>query len=193
MKLAAGIEASDLGTIEISGHDLWSEEVAARRDLAYVSEQPDLTPYATIREILELVCRLRGRPVAEAREAMARAALPDSLAHRSVRELSMGQRRKAVLAAARIGSPRYVLLDEPLETMDRTARADILEWIERLLDAGATVLVVSHDIEPFVARAARALALADGRLTSYEALPSDLPERLAFLDRLARGLCPSKP
>jgi ABC-type multidrug transport system ATPase subunit len=88
LKLAAGIEAPDAGTVEIAGHDLWREEVAARRDLAYVAEQPDLTPFATIREILELVCRLRGVPIAQVQEAMARAALPASLAHRSVRELS---------------------------------------------------------------------------------------------------------
>jgi len=187
LKLAAGIESPDAGTVEIGGHDLWRDEVAARRDLAYVAEQPDLTPYATIREILELVCRLRGVPTTQVQEAMARAALPASLAHRSVRELSMGQRRKAVLAAARIGTPRYALLDEPLEAMDRAARADILEWIGGLLDAGATVVVVSHDIEPFVARAARALALRGGRLASYEALPGDLGERLVMLDQLARG------
>jgi ABC-type Mn2+/Zn2+ transport system ATPase subunit len=118
---------------------------------------------------------------------MARAALPASLAHRSVRELSMGQRRKAVLAVAPIEPPRYALLDEPLETMDRAARAEILEWIGQLLDAGATVIVVSHDIEPLVTRAARALALRGGRLTKYEVLPEDWGERLAMLDRLARG------
>jgi Arc/MetJ family transcription regulator len=50
------------------------------------------------------------------------------------------------------------------------------------------VIVVSHDIEPFVARAARALALHGGRLTCYETLPEDLGERLALLDRLARGV-----
>lgn len=72
--------------------------------------------------------------------------------------------------------------------MDRAARGDILEWIGQLLDAGATVVVVSHDIEPFVARAARALALSGGRLACYEALPVDLGERLAILDRLARGV-----
>lgn len=95
LKLAAGIESPDAGTVEIAGHDLWREEVAARRDLAYVAEQPDLTPYATIREILELVCRLRGVPTTEVQPAMARAALPSSLANRSVRELSMGQSRWA--------------------------------------------------------------------------------------------------
>ncbi len=192
LKLAAGIEAPQGGSVEIGGHDLWRDEVAARRDLAYVAEQPDLTPYATIREVLELVCRLRGVPTSEVVNAMDRAAFPTALANRSVRELSMGQRRKAVLAAARIGSPHYALLDEPLETMDRAARADILEWIGRLLDSGATVVVVSHDIEPFVAKTTRAFCLRAGRLTAHEALPEDLEARFLLLDRLARGLGESR-
>jgi len=143
LKMAAGIERPDSGRIEIDGHDLWTDEVAARRGLAYVPEQPDLTPYATLREILDLVCRLRGEPRESGREALARVGLGE-LSHRSVRELSMGQRRRAVLAAALVGTPRQALLDEPLEAMDRGAREDLLAWTDRLVAAGATVVVVAY-------------------------------------------------
>ena len=61
----------------------------------------------------------------------------------------MGQRRRAVLAAALVGTPRHVLLDEPLEAMDRGAREDLLAWTDRLVASGAAVVVVSHEIEPF--------------------------------------------
>jgi ABC-2 type transport system ATP-binding protein len=186
LKLASGVERPDAGRIEIDGHDLWRDEVAARRGLAYVSEQPDLTPYATVREILLLVCRLRGEPRQRVDEALELVRLT-GLAHRSVRELSMGQRRRAVLAAARIGTPRHVLLDEPLEAMDRGAREDILAWIDRLLAAGSTVLVVSHDLEPFAARVTRALTVQDGRCTAVDALPGDSEARWTLLERLARG------
>lgn len=186
LKLASGVEQPDAGRIEIDGHDLWRDEVAARRGLAYVSEQPDLTPYATVREILLLVCRLRGEPRPRVDEALELVGLT-GLAHRSVRELSMGQRRRAVLAAARIGTPRHVLLDEPLEAMDRRAREDILAWIDRLLAAGSTVLVVSHDLEPFAARVTRALTVQGGRCTAVDALPGRPDARWALLERLARG------
>src|SRR6185369_2392023 len=189
LKLAAGVEEPDEGRVEIDGHDLWSDEVAARRTLAYVPEQPDLTPYATVREILALVCRLRGEPREKGEEALELVGLR-ALAHRSVRELSMGQRRRAVLAAARVGTPRHVLLDEPLEAMDRGAREDILAWIDRLLAANAaetTVLVVSHDIEPFVPRAVRALTVRGGRCVTADRLPDDPGERMALLEAMARG------
>jgi ABC-type multidrug transport system ATPase subunit len=188
LKLAAGIEEPDSGRVEIDGKDLWIDEVEARRSLAYVPEQPDLTPYATVREILALVCRLRGEPRERGEEALELVGLR-SLAHRSVRELSMGQRRRAVLAAARVGTPRHVLLDEPLEAMDRGAREDILAWIDRLLAAHAaetTVLVVSHDIEPFVPRAVRALTVRAGRCVTADRLPDDPEERMALLESMAR-------
>jgi ABC-type multidrug transport system ATPase subunit len=186
LKLAAGIERPDSGRVEVDGRDLWVDEEESRRGLAYVPEQPDLTPYATVGEILDLVCGLRGEPRQRGREALETAGL-GGLAHRSVRELSMGQRRRAVLAAAFVGTPRHALLDEPLEAMDRTAREDLLAWVDRLLASGAAVVVVSHEIEPFVPRASRALGVRNGRCLDAGPLPSDPAERLALLDRLARG------
>jgi iron complex transport system ATP-binding protein len=186
LKMAAGVERPDRGRVEVDGRDLWVDEEAARRTLAYVPEQPDLTPYATVREILGLVCRLRGEPGQAADTALTRVGL-DNLAHRSVRELSMGQRRRAVLAAAHIGAPGHLLLDEPLEAMDRGAREDILAWIGRRLDDGATVVVVSHDIAPFAARADRAITVRDGRCVGAGELPGEPESRLALLERLARG------
>ena len=186
LKLASGVERPDGGRVEIDGHDLWTDEVAARRGLAYVPEQPDLTPYATVREILGLVCRLRGEPRRAAEDALDFVGLKD-LAHRSVRELSMGQRRRSVLAAALIGTPSHVLLDEPLEAMDRGARESILAWIDRLLAGDATVVVVSHDLAPFAPRADRAFTVRDGRCLRVDPLPGDPAERLALLEHMARG------
>jgi ABC-2 type transport system ATP-binding protein len=186
LKLASGVERPDGGRVEIDGHDLWTDEVAARRGLAYVPEQPDLTPYATVREILRLVCRLRGEPRSAAEEALDFVGLRD-LAHRSVRELSMGQRRRSVLAASLIGTPRHVLLDEPLEAMDRGSRESILAWIDRLLAGNATVVVVSHDLAPFAPRAARAFTVRNGHSLGVDPLPEDPTERLALLEHMARG------
>ncbi|MCX6560898.1 MAG: ABC transporter ATP-binding protein [Candidatus Aminicenantes bacterium] len=190
LKLAAGVEPPDAGRILIDGCDLWREEAAARASLAYLPEQPDLTPYATIRDILLLVCGIRRRPRAEADEALARFGLI-RFAGRSVRELSLGQKRKAVFAAAFIGSPSHLLLDEPLEAMDRTARDLVVAWVIRRKAAGAAAVVVSHDIEPFAAAADRVLALREGTAVLHPDWPEGQAARLAFLDRLARGEAPA--
>ncbi len=187
LKIAAGIERPLTGTIAIDGHDMWRDEVEARSALAYVPEHPDLTPYATVREIMALVCELRGEPIEHAAIALDRVGLND-LAHRSVRELSMGQRRRAVLASAFIGAPRTVLLDEPLETMDRGVRDVMLAWVAALVELRVTLVIATHEIEPFVALATRAICVSDGTTTLIDTLPSDHATRLADLERYARGM-----
>jgi len=99
MRLLAGVERPESGRIEVEGRDLWLEEAEARRSLAYVPEQPDLTPYATVSEVLALVCRLRGEPPARAAEALEIAGL-SGMGGRSIRQLSMGQRRPFIRGSA---------------------------------------------------------------------------------------------
>ena len=186
LKLLAGVEQPTAGTVSIDGYDLWRDEVAARTGLAYVPEHPDLTPYATVGEVLGLVCRLRGRPAEDGARALATVGL-DGLADRSVRELSMGQRRRAVLAAAFIGEPTTLLLDEPLEAMDRAMREWLRSCITEASARKATVVVATHDVEPFVDLAQRAVVVAAGVPHAIDPLPNDPAERMALLDRSARG------
>ena len=189
LKLAAGVERPDGGRLDIDGRDLWVEEAAARRSLAYVPEHPDLTPYATIEEIVTLTARLRGEPLSTVAQALDLVGLR-ALAGSSVRELSMGQRRRAVLACARVGTPAHVLLDEPLEAMDRAAREEILAWTSGLVARGAVVVVVSHDLEPFAATATRAVGIRDQRAVVVDPLPAEPDQRRTSLERLARGIAP---
>jgi ABC-type multidrug transport system ATPase subunit len=186
LKVIAGVEKPDRGTAELEGRDLWVEEAEARRSLAYVPEQPDLTPYATIGDVMELVCRLRGERLEKGREVLARVGL-GRMAQRSIRELSMGQRRRAVLAAAWIARPRIILLDEPLEAMDRAMREEILAWIDSALAYGACVVIATHEIEPFIMKIARALTVSNGVCHVYDRLPAEEPQRVALLESLSRG------
>jgi ABC-type multidrug transport system ATPase subunit len=156
LKLAAGVEPPDRGRIFIEGFNLWTAEAAARRSLAFVPEQADLTPYAAIRDILALVARLRREPPRAAVEALAAAGL-EGLGGRSIRELSLGQKRRVLFAAAFIGQPSHLLLDEPLDAMDRLMRGTILDWLARRLAEGASAVLVSHETAPFSGLAPRIL------------------------------------
>ena len=186
LKLISGVEQPNAGSVCIDGHDLWRDEVAARAALAYVPEHPDLTPYATVGEVLGLVCRLRGRPVDDGVRALEAVGLRE-LGDRSVRELSMGQRRRAVLAAAFIGQPTALLLDEPLEAMDRPMRLWLTSWISDASARDATIVIATHDVEPFVHMARRAIAVAGGEPRVMYPLPDEYDERMTVLDRSARG------
>ncbi len=186
LKLMAGVEPPDAGRVFVEGHDLWRDEVAARRPLAYVPEHPDLSPYASLLETARLVCRLRGQPLSRAEAALAEAGLA-ARAHASIRELSAGQRRRALLAAAWIGTPRVALLDEPLESLDRALRERVVGWIGDLAQAGATVVVVSHELEPFAGRARAVISVREGRAVGPIPLEGDAGRRMAVLEGLARG------
>jgi ABC-type multidrug transport system ATPase subunit len=190
LKLAAGVEKPDSGAITIDGADLWKNEIEARRNLAFVSEQPDLTPYATLKEIMNLVCRLRHEPLKKGREVLEFFDL-GTLTSRTVRELSLGQRRRAVFAAAFIGEPQHILLDEPLEGMDRRIQQEILDWIQRRLSADAVLVIVSHTVEPFVSSLSRAVTIKEGRAVLFEDLPPVPEDRLKLLDSIAKGIIPS--
>ena len=186
LKLASGVEMPDSGTITINGHDLWKKEIEARKGLAYLPEHPDLTPYATIKEILNLVCRLRGQPLDQGKKALEFFGL-QHLAHRTVRELSLGQRRQAVFAACLVGTPSEVLLDEPLEGMDRHIQKEILGWIKNQTDLETTIVVVSHTIEPFIQLASEAVTIQSGQAFRFKELPTSYEEKRSFLEQLAEG------
>src|SRR4029079_4713630 len=75
LRLIAGVEPPRTGTVSIDGHDMWREEVAARRLVAYVPEAPELTPYASLLDVLELITRLRGATTASMVAALDRVGL----------------------------------------------------------------------------------------------------------------------
>lgn len=186
LKLAAGVERPDRGRILVDGAGLWEREVEARRGLAYLPEFADITPYATLRDVLRLVCRLRGEPQKAGAKALEIFGLENE-AGRSVRELSSGQRKRALFAAAFVGRPDHILLDEPLDALDRQVADDVGHWIGERTAAGAVVVVVSHGIEPLAALVTRAMTIRDGSVGIHERIPEDPDVRLRFLDALARG------
>jgi ABC-type multidrug transport system ATPase subunit len=186
MKLLAGVEKPDSGQIRIDGYDLWQEEKAARQNLAYMPEHPDLSPYATIGEIIQLVCRLRGLPLENGLRALDAVSL-SGWNRATVRQLSLGQRMRALLAACFIGDPHCLLLDEPLAGMDLCMQQAILEWITSRIAGGATIVLISHELTPFVTLLSRALTIRDGQLAMLEELPEETAERTAWLEGLCRG------
>jgi len=188
LRVAAGVERPRAGTVLVRGRDLWRDEAAARRPIAYVPEHPELSPYAAVGEVVRLAARLRGAGDDDADAALDRAGL-GALAHRTVRELSMGQRRRALLAAAFVGAPPpdVLVLDEPLESMDARTRALVVDWVRAVSDAGGSALVATHDLAPFADLAAAVVVVRDGAAAPAPPLPPPGEARLTALARLARG------
>ena len=185
LKLAAGVERPDEGRVLVDGADLWKDEATARRGLAYLPEFPDITPYASLRDVIRLVCRLRREPVRAGDCALQTFGL-EGESGRSVRELSSGQRKRALFAAAIVGRPAHLLLDEPLDALDRQITDDVLAWIRQRMADGAALAIVCHAIEPFADLATRALTVREGLVEQHETMPRSPQDRFHLLDSLAR-------
>jgi ABC-2 type transport system ATP-binding protein len=184
LRLIAGVEMADSGMISINGFDLWNQEVKARSQLAYLPEYPDLTPYATIKEIVDLVCRLRGQSLKSSEKALQEIGL-SHLKKRTVRELSNGERRRVIFACGLVGWPSVLLLDEPLDGMDSRIQQKILSWVIQHRDSGSTILLASHYFSLFMPQADQAVTIRNGQAVHHRSLPQDLVKKKSFLEKLA--------
>ncbi len=151
------------GTVRVCGVTV-DGGVEARRQLAYVPQTVSLPATATIGEVLELFARLRGTDL----DGLP---VPDGFLRpwsTRIGTLSGGHRQRVALAAAFVGSPRLLLLDEPVANLDEEGRSVFWELLSHLRDQGATALVAAPALSSGapVAIADHAIQLSDGRLVS---------------------------
>ncbi len=157
LRLIAGVLEPDRGSVLWQGEPLRGR---SRRAVGYVPEAADAPPHLTVSELLHLIASTKGCDPCS-RELVETLGLPDLLGAR-IGELSLGQRRRACLAAALVGDPGLLILDEPTNGLDPTAITDL----ETLLLAGESraTLFVTHDQTFASAVATRTLGMQAGKL-----------------------------
>ncbi|MEX1142904.1 MAG: ABC transporter ATP-binding protein [Thermoleophilaceae bacterium] len=169
LRLIAGFEAPDAGTIVVGGEIVATPGTwvpPERRRIGMVFQDYALFPH--LRVDANVAFGLSRRRAAE-REALTRRTLElVGLQHKADRyphELSGGERQRVALARALAPEPEIVLLDEPFSSLDATLRADLRREVEVILrEAGATALLVTHDQEEALTLADRLAVMRDGRL-----------------------------
>lgn len=189
LRSIVGVLPLQAGRIVVDGHDLASETVAAKRQLAWVPDDPQPIDSLTVDEHLEVTAELYrvDRWRARREELLARFALVDKRGALGG-ELSRGMRQKLAFACAWLSQPRVVLMDEPLSGLDplgiRAAKAAIRE----LAEGGVAVVLSSHLLELIEQLAQRILILHRGRRaflgTLAEARASDLASEGTGLEEI---------
>ncbi|TCT06435.1 glycerol 3-phosphate ABC transporter ATP-binding protein [Tepidamorphus gemmatus] len=148
LRLVAGLERADGGTISIGGRDVGHLE-PGDRDIAMVFQNYALYPHMSVAENIGFGLSVRGLPRAEIRERVRRAAEILQIAHlldRRPRQLSGGQRQRVAMGRAIVRNPKVFLFDEPLSNLDAKLRIVMRTEIKRLhRDLGATSIFVTHD------------------------------------------------
>jgi multiple sugar transport system ATP-binding protein len=150
LRLVAGLEKPDHGTIQIAGRDATRLEPAAR-DVAFVFQQYSLYPHLSVFDNLAFPLRSPARRMSadEVRarvEAVAKLVRIDhKLANRSTK-LSGGEMQRVAIGRALVRKPSIFLMDEPLSSLDAKLRAELRLELKRIQsELGATVLYVTHD------------------------------------------------
>jgi ABC-2 type transport system ATP-binding protein len=164
LRTLAGILRPTSGRVAIDGHDIVANAIAAKRQLAFMPDEPHLFEYLTVEEHLRLIARLytvsdfdrRARTLIEELELTGRErSLPG--------ELSRGMRQKVVIACGLVRDASTLLFDEPLTGLDPIGIHRMRETIVARGRAGACVLVSSHLLHMVEEICTRVIIMDHGR------------------------------
>lgn len=169
LRLVAGLEIPDSGSIRIDGRDV-TADAPADRDVAFVFQQYSLYPHLTVFENMAFALRAPIRRVAEAEirakvEEVARLLHIETKLQNKATQLSGGQMQRVAIGRALVRSPSIYLMDEPLSSLDAKLRGEMRLELKRIqTDLGATILYVTHDQTEAMTMASRIGVIEGGRL-----------------------------
>ena len=169
LRLVAGLERADAGTIAIGGKDVTRVEPAGR-DVTFVFQQYSLYPHLSAYDNLAFPLRSPARrlPEDEIRRRVEEVAgmlrIAGKLQNRAT-QLSGGEMQRVAIGRALVRRPAIYLMDEPLSSLDAKLRADLRLELKRIQqELGATILYVTHDQTEAMTMANRIGVIEAGRL-----------------------------
>jgi putative spermidine/putrescine transport system ATP-binding protein len=183
LRVIAGFELADSGTVELYGVDVTSSP-PYERPVNTVFQDYALFPHMSVAENVAYGLRVKGVGKRErgrlAADALAMVRLPDIGERRPI-QLSGGQRQRVALARALVNRPRVLLLDEPLGALDLKLRQQMqveLKSIQRELSERITFIYVTHDQDEALTMSDRIAVFNDGRVEQV-GTPGEVYERPA--------------
>ncbi len=160
LRILLGLLRPDRGEVSVMGYTPWRMPVRARMEIGYAPERDILPSWLTVKEYLEVVAEAKEAKVSEAPLEML--GLQRVVAKR-ISSLSQGYRKRVQLAAALIGNPKLLVLDEPYSNVDVETRI----VVDRILEeyrGKATIILATH-VEPAIG-IDKLLVLVSGKLVA---------------------------
>jgi len=179
LRLIAGFERPDAGTVELAGDDV-SDRPPFARDVNTVFQDYALFPHMTVGENVAYGMRISKVAKAERErrttEALEMVRLP-GLSRRKPAQLSGGQRQRVALARAIVNRPQVLLLDEPLGALDLKLRQEMQVELKSIQEhVGITFVYVTHDQEEALTMSDRIAVFNHGRIVQVGA-PAEVYEQ----------------
>ncbi|ONI68445.1 multidrug ABC transporter ATP-binding protein [Kribbella sp. ALI-6-A] len=169
IRAIVGLQAKVTGDVEVLGLPAGSPKLRGR--IGYVTQEPSVYGDLTVTENLRFFAAVLGVSADDVDRVIDAVDLGTHATAR-VDQLSGGQRSRASLAAALLGNPELLVLDEPTVGLDPVLRRDLWDLFHRLAADGATLLVSSHVMDE-ASRCDRLLLMRDGDLLADDT-PADL-------------------
>jgi sulfate/thiosulfate transport system ATP-binding protein len=181
LRIVAGLETADKGTVFIEGADVTN--VAARdRGIGFVFQHYAAFTHMTVWDNVAFGLKVSKTPKPRIRERVGellKLVHLDGLANRYPAELSGGQRQRMALARALAVEPGLLLLDEPFGALDVKVRQELREWLRRLHDeVHTTTIFVTHDQEEAMEISDKIIVINGGRV-EQAGTPTQLYDRPA--------------
>lgn len=165
----AGLARPDAGSVQIMGCDVQSAYREARQQLGVVPQELVFDPFFTVRETLRLQSGYYGLRhnddwIDEILSNLDLSAKADT----NMRRLSGGMKRRVLVAQALVHRPPVIVLDEPTAGVDVELRQGLWQFVQRLNDAGHTIILTTHYLEEAETLCGRIAMLKEGRVVALD-------------------------
>jgi sulfate transport system ATP-binding protein len=167
LRIIAGLERADTGTVNIEGVDA-TRMSPQKRNVGFVFQHYAVFKHMTVAKNVAFGLEIRRKPKDEVRarvDELLRLVHLSQFADRLPSQLSGGQRQRRALARALAVQPKVLLLDEPFGALDAKVRKELRDWLRRLHDeVPVTTVFVTHDQEEAMEVADEIVVINDGRI-----------------------------
>ena len=150
IKMITGILIPDHGEIEINGHSLKNDPIAAKKSMGYVPDNHDIYEMLTGREYLSFMADMYGVPMRERKERIERYLKQfelDKAVDNQIKSYSHGMKQKLAIIGALVHTPRLLILDEPFVGLDPEAAFKLKNVFKEMCENGSAIFFSTHVLD----------------------------------------------
>jgi len=145
IRIIMGLIFPNKGKIEVLNRNPFKDKKIFKR-IGYVQELPNLPPFMTGKELLEMSCRIKGVDRSEIRRVLEIVGMEEN-ANKKIAKYSKGMTQRIAIAEAILGNPELLIMDEPNIGTDPSLNYNMREMLKEMKKDGKTVLMTSHVLD----------------------------------------------